>query len=261
MTVGKKLMTVIVAMLVSAAALGYVGLRSIGIFQDLFDNTVQKTVQKIVLADAIGAANAEMVSGQRGLILAAFAKDPVEADKYRTGFDRNAAVIRSSLAQVQPLLTSEEARRLAADIAGLEAEWQPHFRDVVRQTEVANLVEANRIRKETTAPIYNKIAGATQRLAAIENENLRADQESVAAVFRGSRWISLALLGLALIVGGAAAAVVRKTHGDLSYVGQGPAEWCGAGGWRGIPGDCRQPIAGAGIVRAGRFAPGDLVFQ
>jgi hypothetical protein len=42
-------------MLVLAALLGYVGLSSIGTFKDLFDNTVEKTVRKLALADAIVA--------------------------------------------------------------------------------------------------------------------------------------------------------------------------------------------------------------
>jgi hypothetical protein len=80
-------------MLVLAALLGYVGLSSIGTFKDLFDNTVEKTVRKLALADAIVAANSEMISARRGFVLAVFDKDRAAGESYQAAFQQCAGPV------------------------------------------------------------------------------------------------------------------------------------------------------------------------
>jgi methyl-accepting chemotaxis protein len=215
MTIGKKLMTAMGALLASAVALGYIGLNSIGTFRELFDNTVQKTVRKISLADAVLTANAEMLSAQRGVLLVAFAKDTSQGNKYRTAFESNAGAVRDALVAIQPLLITDDARALVAEITSLEAEWQQQYQEIVRQCDAGNLAEANRIRVEVTTPIFDKIAASSQRLAAIQNQRLLDEEVSVAATVRNDRWISLLVLGLALGLGVVVGVVVRKVNRDL----------------------------------------------
>ena len=79
-TIETKLMGGTVALFALAAVLGYNGLSTDNKFKDEFDNAVGSTVQKVLLADKIGIANSEMISTQRGIILAAFAKDNAELE-------------------------------------------------------------------------------------------------------------------------------------------------------------------------------------
>ena len=214
MTIGKKLLTAVGAMFAMSAVQGYLGLSSIGTFRNLFDNAVNKTVRKLALADAIVAGTSDMMSAQRGFVLAVFDKDRADGEQHRAAFQRSAGAVQNSLAEIQPLLTNEEGRKLVADIAGLEAEWRPSYDEIVRQAGAGNMAEVVRLRQQV-ATIHDKIATAAQRLAAIQNETLRADQESVSGVFGASRWISFILLGLALVVGGVVVVLVRQTTGDL----------------------------------------------
>jgi methyl-accepting chemotaxis protein/methyl-accepting chemotaxis protein-1 (serine sensor receptor) len=215
MTIGKKLMTAVSGMLVTAALIGYVGLSSNGTFQDLFESTVNKTVRKIALSDTLNVANQEMAAAQRAICLASFAKDDAELDTYRTLFQKDVETIRTTLADLQALPVTEEDKKLAADIAGWEAEWQRHSQEILVQVAAGNPVEANRIRKDDVAPLYKKINPAAQRLAAIEKEVLQKDQGSVGDAITWNRWISFTLLGLMLLVGGVVAIVVSRISRDL----------------------------------------------
>jgi methyl-accepting chemotaxis protein len=215
MTIGKKLMTAVGAMLASAATLGYVGLNSISTFKDLVDNDVEKTVRKISLADAVVAASAQMLSAQRAVLLATVDKDPADGAAQEAAFQQAAASIRASLAEIQPLLTKEESRKLVADILSSVSQWEPHQQEISRQAAAGNLAEATRIRKEITMPIANGITSNAERLSTIAHDVLREDRDSASGVFGRSRWITLALLALALIVGVSVATVVRKINSDL----------------------------------------------
>jgi len=215
MTIGKQLAIAAGAMLLMTAALGYSSVTSIGTFKDLCDNTVGKTSRRLVLADAIVAANVEMVSSQRGIILAAFAKDLGEGAKYRASFQESAAAIRRSLAEMQPLVARDDAKRIMAEIDSQLTEWQPHYEEVVREAEAGNLAEANRIRKDVTGPIYDRITTCARQLASIENQVLRADQETAASTFSSQRWISLVFLSIALLAGAGMGYTVRRTTGGL----------------------------------------------
>ena len=75
LTIGTKLLGGTAVLFALAAVLGYSGLSTANKFKDEFDETVDGSVHKVVLADRIGLANSELISAQRGIILAGFAKD------------------------------------------------------------------------------------------------------------------------------------------------------------------------------------------
>jgi hypothetical protein len=225
-----KLTASVAAGLLSALALGGVGLISFGAFRDLFEDTTQIAVRTIVLADEIGTANAEMVRAQRGVIVAGFGKDAAQEDRCRTDFDHNAVVVQKAVAQIRPLARDVETRRLAAEISGLEAEWLPHYRELVAETQAGNLAEANHIRRDVTAPIYQRISAAVQQIAVLSRGTLRAEQQTNGIFFR-SRSLPFFLLALTLLVGGLATAVLRSIRQELRrrrqtrLITSGSANW------------------------------------
>ena len=144
MTIGKKLVIAVGAMFLMAGALGYSGLSSNSTFKNLFDEVVDKTNRKSELAGAVTAATAEMFVAQRGVILAAYLKDPVEVETNRSKFQKADDALRNALAELKNLANRDDVKKLADAVAGLEAEWLPHYQDLVRQCEAGNPDEANR---------------------------------------------------------------------------------------------------------------------
>ena len=215
LTLGKKLIVCSAAILAIAILLSYSGITTIGTFKQEYDTAVDKTIRKIELADAIVTASTEMVSAQRGVILAGFAKDAAESERYLEEFKRNSQIIQSSLTEVRPLLVTDQARVLVADIAQRVSDWQPHFEEVVRQSSAGKLEEANRIRKEVTLPIYQKLGPDGRELVAIQSRILADNKAELASQYSWSRWVAFALLGLVLVTGVVVLTIIRGVNKTL----------------------------------------------
>jgi len=233
-TIGTKLMAGAAAMLVLMMVLSYSGLSAIGTFREQFNTAVDVTVRKLVLADTIDTAQTAMVSAQRGIIVGSFAKDSAEMEKQKQTFRDNTELIQKSLEEIRSLIRKPEAKELAADLAAKVAEWQPYFQEVVRHSEAGETAEANRIRKEVTAPIYNKMGADARRLTAIQAETMAEAKTMLAGQSTRSRAIAFSLLGLALLVGAVVVWVIRGISNTLrqmaSEMGDGAEQVAAAAG-------------------------------
>lgn len=215
LTIGHKLLAAAAAMFLLMAILGYVGLDAIGTFKKEFDTAVDQTVRKIALADALVTAQSEMVSAQRGIILGAFAKDTSEVETYKQAFLHDRDAMQAAIVEIRTLAPRPETKALISDIESKLAEWQPHYEDVVRKAAADDVAEANRIRKDVTAPIYKKIGSDAKRLAQIENTILAENKADLASAYSRSRWLSFVLFALCCAVGGVAIWTVRDAISNL----------------------------------------------
>ena len=215
LTIGKKLMAGTGTLFVLAAMLGYSGLSSLGDFKKQFDRASDESVRKVVLADTIVTANSEMISAQRGIILAAFGKNAAELETYKKTFEENAQLIGQSLREIQPLLRKEEGKALVAHLTTLLAEWQPHYAEVVAHASKGDVTEANRIRKDVTAPLYKAIDNSGRRLTIIQTNVLAEDKLAIAGQYSRSRGLAIGLLCGFLLVGGLVIVVVRQITSEL----------------------------------------------
>ena len=203
-------------LLIALAALqGYFALSTANRFKNETDEVVERGAKKLVLADCISVANSEMISTQRGIILAAFSKDNDELEKYAHQYQENRAIVEKALEEARPLLMKEEARALASDIAANLAQWQPLYEDVLGQAKAGRVAEANRIRKDVTAPICNKIAADAARLQTIQSGILAEDKAAVDSYSASSHWIALGLLLLCAAAGFFVFVVVRGITRDV----------------------------------------------
>ncbi|MGA2433823.1 MAG: methyl-accepting chemotaxis protein [Bryobacteraceae bacterium] len=214
-TIGTKLMSGVAIIVALAVILGYAGLSSLGAFKEQFDTVADRTARKIVLAGEIAAAASEMVSAQRGIILATFSKDPADVETYNQAFRQNGETIRKALEEMRPLLVTEEGRALTAEIDARLSEWQPNYEELVRVCAAGDAASGNRIRKDVTAPIYKKIGIAARRLVQAQTELLAANKTTLAEEQTKSRWLAIGLLGLCILAGGGLMIIVRKINAGL----------------------------------------------
>ena len=215
LSVGSKLLAGTAAMLLIAIILGCWGLVSLHNFKGQFDIVSDETVGTIVLADTVVTANSEMISAQRGIVLASLAKDAPELKKYQNTFAQNMEVIQTSLHEILPLLRDEESKALTSEIYARIAQWQPNYAEIVNRAAAGEVMEANRIRKDVTAPIYKQIEKAGRRLSSIQQETLAANKKSVIGTYGRSIFLTVLLLAVFVLVGGVVALVVRRVSEDL----------------------------------------------
>jgi methyl-accepting chemotaxis protein len=201
-----------------ALILGVAGLSAVGALKKLNDTTLDQTVRKLVLEESMALSRSEMVSAEKGIVLASFAKDKAELETYKDTFAKNYDVIAKSLDEIRPLLVTEEGRQLTANAASELSQWQPLYDQVVRQSTADSAVEANRIRKELAAPVYNRLADNFRRLATLQQEILKGNRASIADEFSQSRWIAIMLLIACLGVSGFVVVTVRRISARLRNV-------------------------------------------
>jgi methyl-accepting chemotaxis protein/methyl-accepting chemotaxis protein-1 (serine sensor receptor) len=213
-TIGTKLMAAVGAMMTLTVVLNYYSLTSIGDFKGQFDNAID-TVAKVTLAESISAANSGMIAAQRGVIVSAFTKDTPELESDKQEFRKNADLMRKALDQLSPLLITDEGKRLTNELAASESEWLPRFDELARQCDSGNAAEANRIRKEVTAPIYKGIEVDARLMVLQQHEFLSQDKAAVAELTAKSRWVAFVLLGVGILIGASVVFVVRNINRTL----------------------------------------------
>jgi CHASE3 domain sensor protein len=156
-TIGTKLRSAVCVMVGLAMVVGWAGLSSVNTFRAQFDRAVNVTTRNVVLADAVVEANSEMISAQRGIVLAAFAKDAAENATYSQTFRNNLAAIRKALDEINSTTTEAQNRALIADIAGLLSDWQSRYADLVQHCASGDVAGGNEILRNVTSPCTKRL--------------------------------------------------------------------------------------------------------
>ncbi len=210
-TIGTKLMAASAAMFALTALLGYTGLNSLSTFNARFDTVADKTTRKIELATAMDDAQSEMMSAQNGIVLGAFAKDPAEISTNEQSFRKYAERIRKITEELSPMLITAESKGLTKDAEARLGEWLPLFEDLLRAANGENASEADRIRRQLTAPVMEKLGADVTRLQQIEREVLARDKAALAEEYSHSWTVSAVLMALCFAMGLASMYQIRST--------------------------------------------------
>jgi methyl-accepting chemotaxis protein len=215
MTIGTKLMGSFVAMLLVTLALGLSSLNSISRLSDSFEITVNKTVKKVVLSDAISIAKSDMLAGQRGVIQASFGKLPAASEKAKQVFESSADKWARSLSEMRPMLVTEEGKQLAGQLESELAQWRSVFAEVHQLAASGNPDAALKLALEKAVPIYESAGKDSLRIQDINKGLLEKDRLAAADLNGTSRWIALSLIGLSIAIGIGILFVVRQTNQTL----------------------------------------------
>lgn len=215
LTIGSKLLGSTAGMFVLALVLAWSGLESLDKSNDQFHTVVDRTVPRILIANKLLTADLEMLGALRGVVLAAFSKDPVTLEKYQQTFQQQAQVMQTSLDEFRPLVATDEGRALTGEIAANFVQWRNYSDEVLRQCASGHVAEADRIRKELLGPIHLKISSAARRLQSIQSELLEKNKAAIADVHNTGKWITFTLIGIFILAAAVAAITVRKVNSDL----------------------------------------------
>jgi methyl-accepting chemotaxis protein len=200
-TISAKIAAGTGALTLALALTAWLGLRTIGATDAAFDNTANSTARKIELAGVINKAGSDMAAGQRGLVLGTYARNPAFAEAARQLFRDNSTKLKQALADVQPLLTTDEGRQAAARVEADVAQWLPISSELERQAEAGESDGAAKTLFTTTV-LYQAVGKDAAALAAVQRATLDAD---VAAAGQ-ERSTARALMVLLIVLGAGAAA-------------------------------------------------------
>jgi methyl-accepting chemotaxis protein/methyl-accepting chemotaxis protein-1 (serine sensor receptor) len=179
----------------------WLGLRTIGVLGAAYDNTASRTTRKIELASVIGKASADMAAGQRGLVLGTYAKNAGFADESRQAYEDSATSLKQALADIQPLLNTDDARQTVARIQAEIDRWLPGFAALAKQAQAGDAAAAAKTMWTTTA-LYHAVGKDAAHLAAVQRTLLDDDVDNTGNQRSTARFLMLLLIAL-----GAGAAV------------------------------------------------------
>jgi methyl-accepting chemotaxis protein/methyl-accepting chemotaxis protein-1 (serine sensor receptor) len=200
MTVGKKLMIGFGAMFAMVLALSYSSERAISSLGACLKDsgTSARTVE---IAGSIQTSVATMRAAARATVLAAVLKEDAERKKAGETYQAEVNRISQALVAMKPYLDDDREKRMLDRVeAGLTA-WVPLYDQLDQLCSQGKIQEANQLRIGKQTATADEISKAASELLAIQKEQLdRADAEGAKATTI-SGWVTLALIGLALIVG------------------------------------------------------------
>jgi methyl-accepting chemotaxis protein len=211
MTLGKKLIVGIGAMLAVTLLLGITSLSAISKLSESLDTAINKTTKKIELVDGVMAARSDMLAAQRGVIMFTFGKLPAGAEKATGLFESGAERWANGLSELRPLLANEEAKGLTDQLETGLASWRSAFAEIQQLTAAGNPDAAITIAVDKGIPIYDAAGRDSKGIRDIQKGLLEKDRQAAADMRTTSRWIAYALSALSLIGGVTILFVVRQS--------------------------------------------------
>jgi methyl-accepting chemotaxis protein len=215
MTIGKKLMLSIGAMLLALLALAAASLYSISTLGDELNKTASQTSRKLDTFGAMATNASEMLSFERGVLVRLSMKDLPKAGGYHTSFGDRAKLILDEINEMRPMLVTEQGNKdmdvLSADLAS----WSPAHQELWETGRTGNLDRALSIYDKQTLPLAKEMQKATDDLKQTQRRLLAESIETGRAKVATSRWIAIFIIVAFLGIGVAVVKVVLSLSNGL----------------------------------------------
>jgi len=150
-------------------------------------------------------------------------KNPAMVEKSRDLFQSGAATMRDTIGSIRPLLTKVESRGQVDRIESALSAWQSLYQELVSDCAADKCDGSLSALLDRLAGAGDQIQADAAKLIATQNDIRAEEGNSAASSVSTSRWITVCLILLALVAGGAALAVVwtstatlRRIAGELS---------------------------------------------
>lgn len=210
MTMGKKLMLAMGAMVALTLGLAWSGLSPIGTLGRELDFTATVSARKSELVGEINLEFANMSRAQRGLALYSILKDPAKAEQVGRPFHTSADQVERYLAELRSKLQTERGKQLVEHLSTSLSAWRPLHDDLHR------LCETQRFDHELTETLDkmisygNEAMSATNELVQLQRELFASAAQQASEETSRSRWIAVVFVGLCLVAGGETPVAVGK---------------------------------------------------
>jgi methyl-accepting chemotaxis protein/methyl-accepting chemotaxis protein-1 (serine sensor receptor) len=201
--------------IVLMAALTY---RTVSRSTEILDSTTNLLARKLELAGSLGTDASDMATAQRGVVLAAYAKDSGDLAAAEGLFDRGRDRFQAALSEVRPLLTTDRGREVTSRMESSLNAWLPAYAQLRQLSESGNAEGAAGILKGQIRDHYTSIASDSAELAQMEKDLLQQNRQASDTSLAASRWLMMLLIGTGLAAAAFAVWAVRTATVDLRQV-------------------------------------------
>jgi methyl-accepting chemotaxis protein/methyl-accepting chemotaxis protein-1 (serine sensor receptor) len=202
MTVGKKLMLGVGALLVAGAASILCEVYSITNLERELDLSTGQTADRLALAGELKAAVNIMRTGQRGILVNALQHDTKGGEATRLDYAKKKQAALALVARIRPLLVRDEGRRLVTQLeAGIESHADS-FRQIADLCAVNKIAEASEYYKEKGGPAGAAMEQTASELMALQRAIMKdnADVGHRQVRFANISMVSIVAFGTVMVV-------------------------------------------------------------
>jgi methyl-accepting chemotaxis protein len=224
MTIGKKLMTGIIAILLTALALAGAYLYSVASLAGALRTATDQTAKRVFLVSELEGQLFRLRSCQRGVMLFMLEKLPARAQSNHQEFETRAVAVEALLAQIKPLLIVEQGRK---DIAFMEGEFptfRRYFEGVATSAMAGDAKGALKIYLDGSNPSLTALEAAAHDLADLQKRLMRESSEEGARASSTAHWMAYTLILAALALAPCVLMLVMRTTRHLRSVAADLAE-------------------------------------
>jgi methyl-accepting chemotaxis protein/methyl-accepting chemotaxis protein-1 (serine sensor receptor) len=214
-TIGQKLMIGFGAMMALSVVLAVTCFFSIRTVVKCFDQAVDQTARKVLLANAVDMAQADMFIAQRGMLLDSFAKRSTSTESHRQLFLESTNKLKKAVEEIRPLLVLEESKRHLKQIEQCVNSWMEVFPEVHKLASQGGADAATQFANEKILPVREALSQHAEQLTQLELAALTQDKKELAATEQRSHWTMLVVISAMLALGAGVLGLVRRTSGLL----------------------------------------------
>ncbi|HXE12567.1 MAG TPA: methyl-accepting chemotaxis protein [Bryobacteraceae bacterium] len=215
MTIGKKLMAGSVSMLALTMVLSLSSLRITNSLGGALSTTASETSRNLELAGKTATDAANMLSAERGLLLRLALGDQGKAGSLHQNFADHAQEINHDLKQIQSSITNSKGSAITASMQQTLAAWLQADQDMWQLCSKQDYQGAFKVFDEKVAPQAAAMQTAAGKIVSAQHESLEEAKVRAQDLPSRSRWISLGLTLLSLIVGGIVLLSVRSITNEF----------------------------------------------
>ncbi len=215
MRIGTKLMASFGVMLLLQLVLGIGAMIGINRLTTAMGYTVNMAGKRTLLANQIVTETANIVGIERGIVLRSILQQAAGVENHKQEFREASGKMQGALAQLQPLLDTENSRRgfnqLNAQFAALLGAHEELLQALDRQ----QFDVVQKTSEEKVMPLALAISSGAAAFLEQETRGMAQSARSEESAETASAWIVVCLIGLAVLIGAIVLGIVRSINRAL----------------------------------------------
>ncbi len=218
MTIGKKLLTSVVALLCLILVLGVASLWTVSKLGDQLNTAVTSTAQKAFSGQMLGREFFELQATARGAQLSLVNNDANAFNSNVQKFDNALTQIRTEIKAMRALDSSAQGQTTIQEIEDGIAAWLPLHEQYIAAAKQGKFGDAHKIMVDQIYPVFQRVQKSADNLVEEQRKLLAEANTQAGTSIAQSRWISILLIVLAAVVGAAVVYIVKDITNRLRKI-------------------------------------------
>jgi methyl-accepting chemotaxis protein/methyl-accepting chemotaxis protein-1 (serine sensor receptor) len=215
MTIGRKLTIGFAAVLGVALGLAGAYLYSVGTLTGIVRTATDQTAKKIFIAAEIEGQLFRLRSCQRGVMLFSLEKLPEKARSNKAEFETRTSALAALVAQLKPLLITEQGKRNTALIEAGIPVFKGYFEQVAAAALAGDSAGALKIYTDSSSKSLDSLEAAAHELVEINNRLMQESSEQGAHASSVAHWMAYLLVLSAAVLAPFLLLIVARTSRQL----------------------------------------------